>query len=629
MRASLQRASVLRWGVALILAAVTAQGAQTDPIVSGRDYHSLANVDNFRVRHVSLALQVDFAAKRLSGAVDLTVQRTSPESSTLILDTRDLVVREVWWVSNPNSLRPLEFALAASKPPLGEALVITLPAEVPTQFVVRVSYQTRPTASGLQWLDASQTADHKHPFLYSQSQSIHARSWVPLQDSPQVRFTYDATIHVPSELRAVMSANNSPELRADGVYRFDMREPIPSYLLAIAVGRLDFAPLGPRTGVFAEPSILPSAASEFADTERMLETSERAFGKYRWGRYDMLILPPAFPFGGMENPRVTFVTPTLLAGDRSLVSLIAHEMAHSWSGNLVTNATWRDFWLNEGFTVFFERRIMYAMYGARRGAMEDALGFQTLERDLASLPPNEQILAIDLRGRDPDDGVTEIAYEKGRFFLGFIESRVGTADFDAFLRRYLDRFAFQSITTETFRAALESDLLASHPGAVTAAELDEWLYRPGLPSSVVKPVSDAFDRIDTASAEFLSGRKSVESLPTTEWTTQEWLHFLNGLPKAVPRATLDVLDRRFHLTQARNSEVAHAWLLIAIRNDYEPAWSRLESYLVTIGRRKLIVPLYTALSATPAGLARARAIYATARPGYHPITVTSVEAVLD
>ena len=463
------------------------------PIRPGVDYHSFANVADFRVRHVELDLTVDFTARRLIGRADLTVARQSPAARQLILDTRDLDIRSVSLLAPGGALTRLEFKLGTAREFFGRPLQIQMPAAgAAADSVVRIDYQTQPQASGLQWLTPAQTAGKKHPYLFSQSQSIHARSWIPLQDSPQVRVTYRATIRAPNGLRAVMSAAHErgdaqPDANGLTTYRFEMREAIPSYLIAIAVGDIAFRSLGARTGVYTEPAVLEAAAKEFADLERMVSTCEKLFGPYRWGRYDLLILPPSAPFGGMENPRLSFITPTVLAGDKSLVALIAHELAHSWSGNLVTNATWRDFWLNEGFTVYLERRIVEALYGQRREQMEDVLGLQSLRRNMAELAPADQHLAIDLRGRDPDDGITEVAYEKGKLFLQFLESRFGRDTLDAFLRGYFDHFAFQSIDTEQFLDYLRAHLLAKQPDAVSEQQIHAWVYEPGLPGFAVLP----------------------------------------------------------------------------------------------------------------------------------------------
>ncbi len=619
--------------ISALVLSVVAQAAvpakPADPIDPGHDYHSYANTNAFRVRHLDLDLEASFEDKRLSGVADLVVARVGAGAPTLTLDTRDLVVRQVWWLRGARDLVPLKFTIGKRDPILGAPLDIDVAAaQDSNEFTVRISYQTRPTASGLQWVEPALTADKTHPFLFTQSQAIHSRSWIPLQDTPQTRMTYRATIHVPPGMRAVMSAENSGEISADGVYHFNMPQAIPSYLIALGIGKLEFRATGPRTGVFAESSIVAAAANEFAETEQMIQVSEKLFGPYRWGRYDLLILPPSFPFGGMENPRLSFITPTVIAGDRSLTALIAHELAHSWSGNLVTNATWRDLWLNEGFTVYLQGRIMTAVYGERRQAMEEVLDVTGLRADLATLPPADQVLALDLRGRDPDDAFTQVPYIKGALFISFLASRFGADEVDKFLRDYFDKFAFQSVWTEKFRVHLEANLLPLEPGAVTSAELDEWIFAPGLPKNAVLPRSDAFDLVDQARKNWLAGKLATVDLPTKDWTTHEWVHFLDGMPAKVPAVRLNELDAAFALTATGNAEIAFNWLRIAIRNDYAPAYPRLESYLTTIGRRRLIKPLYEDLMKTPAGTARARAIYAKARPNYHPIATATLDAIV-
>ena len=548
------------------------------------DVHSRANFGESRVRHIELDLAVSFSTRRLHGTATLVLE---PAGGRLVLDTRDLLIRSV-------NGRTDNFRLGDRDPILGAPLEITLE---PGARSVVIEYETSPEASGLQWLEPGQTAGKRHPLLYSQSQAIHARSWIPLQDTPAVRATFSARIHAPAPLRTLMAARRV----RDG--HFHMPWPVPSYLMALAVGDLEFRALSPRCGVWAEPPVLDKAAREFADVEKMVQAAEALYGPYRWGRYDILVLPPSAPFGGMENPCLTFVTPTVIAGDGSLVSLIAHELAHSWSGNLVTNATWNDFWLNEGFTTYIERRIQEALYGRARSEMEMAVEVEELEEELRRMPEADQKLVLDLAGRDPDEGLTQVPYIKGALLLRHLEETLGRERWDAWLRGYFDKFAFRSITTEDFAAELRR--------AFPQLDLAAWLHRPGLPADAPRVQYD------------------FESEPRPGWATQEWLHWLRSLPDRMPPDEMAALDRRWKLTETGNSEIAAQWLLMAVRNRYEAAWGRLERFLAEVGRRKYVKPLYEELARTPEGLERARKIYEKARPGYHPITRAAVDALLE
>jgi leukotriene-A4 hydrolase len=608
----------------------TAPPPQTRP--NAGDAHTLGNPGEVRVTHLDLDLTVHFDRKELAGVAMLDVERQPGAGldGPLQLDTRGLTIANAGIrSSNADPTRPFapsRFELGPADPILGSRLTVALE---PNTKQVRIEYRTAPTASALQWLEPSLTAGKSKPFLFTQSEAIHARSWIPLQDSPGVRITYSAVVRVPKGLTAVMAADSlvKPEEAREGVFRFAIPQPIPTYLIAMAVGDLAFRSLGPRTGVWAEPSVLDSAAYEFGDVEAMVGSIEKRFGPYRWGRYDVLVLPPSFPFGGMENPKLTFATPTILAGDRSLVSLIAHELAHSWSGNLVTNATWRDFWLNEGFTTYLERRIVEDLYGPDRAGMEWVLGLVDLREELKAQSPKDQVLHIDLTGRDPDEGMNRIAYEKGALFLRTLEQTFGRDRSDVFLRSYFDRFAFRSITTDEFAAYLKDHLLLD-PNESKGIDLPAWLEGPGLPAGFAEPKSARLDAIDKTARGWLDGTIATDQINAKDWSTHEWIRFLQAMPEKVASERLAELDKRFGLTGRGNAEIAHQWLLIAIRNDYTPANDRLKTYLTTIGRRKLVLPLYKALLATPAGRQHAEAIYATARPGYHPITVDSVDRLL-
>jgi len=590
------------------------------------DTHSYSNPQAVKVKNVDLDWNVSFDKKILQGTATLTVERAANAADApLILDTRDLKIDKIETSENGASYKTATFKLGATDKILGAPLTIQLPRDA--KFV-RIYYATSPTASGLQWLAPQQTAGKKQPFMFSQAQAIHARSFIPLQDSPQVRVTYSARVRTPKNLLAVMSAEgNSQTAARNGDYNFKMTRAIPPYLIAVAVGDLQFQSLGKRTGVYTETSMIKASAFELADTEKMVEATEKLFGEYRWGRYDLLVLPPSFPFGGMENPMLTFATPTILAGDKSLVSLVAHELAHSWSGNLVTNATWRDFWLNEGFTTYLERRIIEAVYGTPRREMEATLGRRSLEQEMLGLEDRDEILHVDLKGRDPDEGFTGVPYEKGALFLRHLEETVGREKFDKFVRGYFDAHAFQSITTETFVDYLNKNLLAQNPKP-TRADVEEWIEKSGLPKNAPQPKSDAFTKVETQANSWLKNDITASGIQAKGWTTQEWLHFLTKLPTNIGADRLAELDTVFNLTKIGNSEIAFQWLMMSIKNNYSTADARLEEFLTTIGRRKFVRPLYEELVKTPEGVKRANEIYTKARSGYHPITQVSVDAIL-
>lgn len=574
------------------------------------------------ITHLTLNLAADFDARTLSGSATLRLREDGPATTTLTLDTRDLTIHSVETARADSDFSPTTFTLDAATPAFGAPLHISLPAGADR---VRIRYTTSPQAKGLQWLTPEQTAGKTQPFMFTQAQAIQARSFVPLQDDPSVRFTYSATIRTPPGVVAVMGAEMTSSDRAAGVHTFHMPQPIPSYLIALAIGDLVFKPMSDRTGIWAEPVTVDAAVTEFNDTEAMMAATEALYGPYRWGRYDILVMPSSFPFGGMENPRLTFATPTVIAGDKSLVSLVAHELAHSWSGNLVTNATWQDFWLNEGFTVYIERRIIEAIYGKDRAEMDATIAIKGLADARAQISVSgDRTLQPDLTGRDPDDAYSIVPYEQGALFLTWIESRVGREAFDAFVRAWFDEHAFQSVTTGHFLEFLRERLIAQHPGVISDGEIHEWLHTEGVPSFAVLPKGEAFLSVDALRDAWLSG-EGVHALmrASRHWTPQEWMHCIDSLPRALSRDQMAELDAAFALTGTRNAEIAHVWFALAIAVGYETALPSIEQYLIRIGRRKLIVPLYQALDR-----ATAQRIYAVARPGYHPLTQAALDELL-
>jgi leukotriene-A4 hydrolase len=589
------------------------------------DPHSYANADAVSVSALHLDLKVDFERHELAGYAELALAWHDEGARTLVLDTRDLTIEQVEAIDASGKVHVARHTLDPRDPILGSALRIELDAQAPS---VRIRYHTAPSASGLQWMAPAQTAGKRQPFMFSQSESVHARSWVPLQDTPSVRFAYSAHIHVPKALRAVMSANNDAHHVLDGDFRFTMDQPIPSYLLAIAVGDIAVRETGPRSAVYAEPSVVEAAAKEFADVETMIVATEKLYGPYRWGRYDLLVLPPSFPYGGMENPRLTFATPTVIVGDKSLVSLVAHELAHSWSGNLVTNAAWKHMWLNEGFTTYVENRIVEAVYGNDKADEEFILAANELRGELDGMPKADQRLVPDFDGRDPDDAGSDFAYTKGAWLLRTLEASYGRDVFDAYLRGYFDHFAFQSITTEQMLAYMDTHLVQAHPGGMSLAAIKAWIEQPGIPADAKQPSSPRFESIAAARKAWLDGKQAAAAFDATSWNTQEWMYFLDGLPIPLTQAQLAELDAAWHLNGAANAEIARRWYLAAIRAGYRPARPALADYMTRIGRRYLVVPLYEALAKTPDGKAFAREVYAKAKSGYHPLTQASIEKAL-
>ena len=587
-----------------------------------RDPHSFAHADEVVMTHLDWDAAIDFAEHRIVAKASIHVKNKTG-AKRLFFDSRDLTIDKITLGEDEIETT---FSIGETIEYMGQELAIDI---LPETKIVYVYYSSAPEAAALQWLTAEQTAGKKHPFLFSQSQAILARTWIPCQDSPGIRFTYNARVKTDPELLALMSASNPTEKSADGVYEFTMAQPIPAYLLAIAVGDVEFRSLGARSGVYAEPSVIAKAAYEFADTEKMIEAAEKLYGPYRWDRYDMIVLPPSFPFGGMENPRLTFATPTILAGDRSLVALVAHELAHSWSGNLVTSATWNDFWLNEGFTSYFENRIMEEVYGESYARMLAQLSYQDAMRDVKQLGANspDTHLKLNLAGRDPDDTASGIVYDKGALFLVLLEKTFGREKWDPFLRGYFDKFAFQTMTSEGFVKYLRENLIKGDKELEEKLKIDQWVYGPGLPDNAPVPQSDEFAKVEAQIANWTGGTPAAK-LDTNGWTTHHWLHFLRNLPKELSTAQLQDLDNAFKFTQSGNSEIACLWLEHAVNNNYTPAYDRLDDYLSQIGRRKLVLPLYTALAKTPEGLERARKIYATARAGYHPVTYATIDQIL-
>lgn len=595
--------------IAIACVAACRSGAKHPPI----DPHSFAEPDRVSVRSLTLDLAVDFTAHTLAGTAKLELSRAD-RSAQLVLDDEGLVISDVtdcagkklgWHVGKHITIgAPLRIDLGAST------------------NCVEIAYRTSPDAGALLWVEPSGTAGKTHPMLFTQSESIYARTWIPLQDTPSVRFTYSATIHAPPGLWALMSGENARERPSDGVSRVAQKQPIPSYLMALAVGDLAFRPIGPRSGVYAEPSVVDAAATEFAEVEAMMAAAEKLYGPYRWGRYDMIVLPPSFPIGGMENPNLTFLTPTVLSGDKALVSLIAHELAHSWSGNLVTNRTWNDTWLNEGITTYVEHRIMEELRGAEYSDLLWYMGAKDIERtlgELGSAAPQTSLAHAYGREVSPDDFPQDLAYDKGALFMRTLEVTYGRAKFDAFLRGWFDTHAFQPVDSKMF-AAEATRVLG------TKVDIAAWLYEGGVPPGAALMPSTIAARVETAAAAFAKDGTLPDA---SAWTTMEWVVFLRALPKDITAARLDALDASAHLTETTNSEIAMHWLPLLVNADVQRGAPAIQHFLETVGRRRMVMPIYEAMHAKNAWWNDlAKQTFERAKPLYHAITRDGVEQLL-
>ncbi|MCO5260654.1 MAG: M1 family metallopeptidase [Crocinitomicaceae bacterium] len=586
------------------------------------DIHSYANLDQIRTKHLHLDLDVNFSNKTIYGVARHQMERLK-DTDTAIFDIKYLDIQKV--TTGKDKEKDADYVIGKNDSILGAPLMIAIDSTVK---YINIYYKTTDKTEALDWLDPELTEGKKYPFLYSQGESILTRSWIPIQGSPSNRITYSADVKVPKEFLAIMSAQNPQKKNDTGMYHFEMNQPIPAYLIAIAVGNIDYKSLGSNCGVYSEPELLDACANELEDLPKMIHAAENLFGKYQWEQYDVIVLPYSFPFGGMENPRLTFANPTLITGDKSLVTVIAHELAHSWSGNLVTNASWEDFWLNEGFTVYLENRIMESIYGKDVADIHTVIEFQELQRTLEHIDLDDTRLKLNLEGRNPDDAMTDVAYIKGAYFLKTLENEVGRSKFDKFLNSYFAHFSFKTLSTEDFVNYLEKNLLK--PNHVRF-NVEEWIYGENIPSNCIKITSKRLEKVEKLAKDVGQGKiEKLKNYQLKDLVTQEWMSFIRKLPKDISAKTMKAIDDKLNFKNCGNSEIMCEWYIVAVKRGYTLAQPNIEKFLNKTGRMKYLEPIYESLytSQYPGDKELALKIYQEAKKNYHPVARIGVESIL-
>ncbi|CAG9766424.1 unnamed protein product [Ceutorhynchus assimilis] len=568
---------------------------ETTPPLSDLDPSSFSKPELVKVTSIDLNLNVNFDKKILAGTVLLGAQKVDPKANEIILDSMKLNILSIYDVETKQEL---SYELSQNVKDFGSKLTIQLPKKESNNFQIGIDYETSPDATGLQWLSPSETAGHKHPYLFSQFQPTHARSVIPCQDTPGVKTPYKATISAPQEFTVLMSAlqDGSKTLPTGKISHFVQKVPMPSYLIAIAVGVMESRQIGPRTTVWSEKELIEESAYEFANTEHQLKTAEDLCGPYVWGKYDLLVLPPSFPYGGMENPCLTFVTPTLLAGDRSLANVIAHEIAHSWTGNLVTNRNFEHFWLNEGFTVFIERKIKGRLESLQSQDF-DAYTHLSVLREEVNRRGKHTSLVVDLKGTHPDEAFSIIPYEKGQTFLRYLESVIGgPAEMEPFLRSYFEQYKYQSIDTDVFKNYFKKYF--ANKQEIEKIDWQTWLHAPGMP-----PVVPNYDKtLAIICDEFFdkynkwdgTGESPITSKEVQKLMASQQIYILQQILEADPQPIdkLKQLDSVFNLDQTKNAELLFLWLRICLKAQWKDKIDAMFRWINTVGRMKYVRPLY-------------------------------------
>uniref|UniRef100_A0A669B2P9 Leukotriene A-4 hydrolase n=1 Tax=Oreochromis niloticus TaxID=8128 RepID=A0A669B2P9_ORENI len=564
-------------------------------------------------KHLNLHLHLDFDRHVIRGRVALTVEVLEDRFSTLTLDSSDLSV-----VSVTANGQPARFSLGPKHSFKGTPLEITLPFDLSRgqHVIVEVTYETSPSATALQWLTPEQTAGKKHPYLFSQCQAHHCRSMIPCQDTPSIKHTYYAQVSVPKDLVTVMSAVRDgqevdPQDSGRIIYRFRQTVPMPSYLIAIVAGALESREIGPRSRVWSEKEFVDKAAFEFSETEAMLKTAEELAGPYVWGQYDVLVLPPSFPYGGMENPCLTFATPTLL--------VIAHEISHSWTGNLVTNKTWEHFWLNEGHTVYLERMIGRCLESEQFRQFKAIGGWKDLQDSVNTFGANNPLtnLVPSLQDVNPDDAFSSVPYEKGFALLYHLEEQLGGPEvFMGFVKSYIQRFAYSSVTTEEWKNYLFA-YFKDKVDILNKVDWNAWMFTPGMPPIRYHYASSSVP-VQAKDQDLNSFKQSdVKTL-----SSHQVIEFLSLLLQEDPLPLTHVkkMQEVYDLNAYMNAEIRFRWLRLCVRSRWEEVVPLALKMATDQGRMKFTRPLFREVFNFEKFRDEALRVFLAHRAGMHPVT---------
>ncbi len=586
-----------------------------------KDIFSSSEPKRITTHHIDLDLMVDFATKTLQGKATLQLENLSG-TRQLVLDTRGL---EISLVTADGVSTPWQLGETTAD---GRPLVIDITSAT---RAVTVQYSTRPEADGLFWMQPAQTTGRVSPYLYSQNEPDSARSWIPLQDTPSVRITYNAVVRVPAGMMALMSAENPTSLRADGVYSFRMDQPIPSYLIALAVGRLQFRALDERTGIYAEPELLNTAVNELHYIPDMVDAAEKLLTPYPWKRYDVLLMPPTYIVGGMEHPRLNFLNPAVVTGNLPAQvvpsSLVAHELAHSWAGDLVTLSTWSDVWLNEGITSYLTLRILEEVDGRGRAEHGYFADRSTYESIVASNPtPHTTMLHRPFRtGERPGSAFSSTAYIKGDLFIKTLEDIAGRIELDRFLKLWFEALAFRWADDRMFIRLFEASVLARQPQLRDTVRLEQWIYESGLPANVTAPLTSTLYQSAAAAASSFRGGRNASEFAKVGWRVLDLDLFLRIAIVDVERRMTEV-DAAFALSTWTTPPLI--WMQASARTGYLPARAAIERVLSRGGPNSWVTSLYENLYYTPASREFARQMYEKYRDRYDPSVQSYVDRLM-